>query len=183
MKEKKGLVIGIIVAVIVLILAILIVPTVRKVLMLKSITEKVEEIDKNVKNVHVKTTAGDDVAETYFMDNKQKAWLNGKLLGENEGKGFSFNFGYYSTFWDTFQRAKDMKIKTIKEDGKEYYEITENYENAKYETDVQEAVMYVEKDTGLKTKEIRTLKDGKGTLTITHKIEFDVVTEEDFAEE
>ena len=72
MKEKKGKIIALIIAIIVVVLAILIIPTARKMMIFRMIDAKTEKLEKSEKNVYLKIENGEDTAEVYFLNDTQK---------------------------------------------------------------------------------------------------------------
>jgi len=189
MEGKNGKIIALIVGIIVIVLAILIIPIVREALIFKTIDSKTAKLEETEKNVYMKIENGEEVAEVYFLNDAQKIVLNGKILGDvlrvtqNEPEpAFSVRFKteFYQDFWKACLKAKDTKIKNIEMDGKKYYEITENNNGNGNDEKPQKTIKYVEKDTGITTKEIRITEEK--TMTITTKYEFGVVTEADFLE-
>ncbi len=187
MKEKKGKIIALIIAIIVVVLAILIIPTARKMMIFRMIDAKTEKLEKSEKNVYLKIENGEDTAEVYFLNDTQKIVLNGEMVGDiikatedNPEPNFSnrFNHYFYTNFGETYLKAKDTQIKTVQIDGKKYYEIieTHNEENKMPERNI----IYVEKNTGITKKEIRIMEEK--TYTIITEYKLGTVTEADFTE-
>lgn len=189
MKGHKIKIIVLIVA-IVLILAILIIPFVRKVVILSTISNKISQLEENTDNVYKKIETHNKTAEAYILGDKRKDVLNGETVQVVLRK--DKNIEYYTfpnpTDIDTpiFLQTKDKKIKTAELDGKKCYVIiTANDALPQQENETpKESIEYYEKDTGLLIKRIDCVEvnGSRKEYLCTYKYEFDKVTEEDFTE-
>jgi len=95
------------------------------------------------------------------------------------------NFADYTTLFEGLSNAITSKIKVEEIDGKKCYILSSlSNSNIIYEEGTTEALVYIEKDTGIPIKIVSTInKNGSDTKnTITYEYKFDCVTENDIEE-
>ncbi len=87
------------------------------------------------------------------------------------------NFGYTTVLHQKIPKSIVTKIKEVEIDGKKYYEM----HNLLNDEITKNEITYIEKDTGLIQKVIRTNNKNEETIT-TYEYQFNSVTDEDIAE-
>lgn len=130
------------------------------------------------------TQSGNNKVLTVF---EEKAPTRGSHIENNSSSSYSVirNFAYSMNLSEKILNSFVTKIKSVKVDGKECYELSSsNNSNFLYSQNVSEIIVYVEKNSGLPVKAIEIINEnGIKSENITNfEFEFNTVTDEDIKE-
>lgn len=95
------------------------------------------------------------------------------------------NVGYSNSLLERIINSILTSIKTVKIDGKEFYEVSGKYSpSTLYSENTEKISVYVEKETGLTIKKVEIINENgqKVENTTTFEYKFDSVTDEDVKE-
>lgn len=95
------------------------------------------------------------------------------------------NVGYSNSLLERIINSILTSIKTVKIDGKEFYEVSGKYSpSTLYSENTEKISVYVEKETGLTIKKVEIINENgqKVENIITFEYKFDSVTDEDVKE-